>query len=152
MNIPAIKSRVINQLILIRMSDFLDSAIIQSKFSTRFILQPVNTFQRFVKEETPIIQYDHCGQCEQQNRLDNLAIRVCSKYLVEVHGGNMKDNCNRNITTCFIVEPVHQQHKRNNAYQEIRTVYPAGLNKITLIITFYGGYWHMPDTPERTKK
>ena len=119
--------------------------------SILLVLLTVNAGYFSPEEETPFIEHYHGGQHEQQDRLDYFAIRVRRKYLVEEAGSNMEDNSDYDVSTRFIVQPVHQQHIRYNAYQEICTVYPAGLNEIALIVISYGGKRYMPDTPENTK-
>ena len=59
------------------------------------------------------------------------------KYLVEESSGNVKNNSDNDISSCLVVQPVHQQNKWDNADHKIHAVYPASLNKIALIIVTY---------------
>jgi hypothetical protein len=57
------------------------------------IFSTVNIAHFSLKKETPFLQHYRGGQPKQQDRLDNLAIWVCCKYLVEVSSCNVEDNC-----------------------------------------------------------
>ena len=72
------------------------------------VLLTVNAGYFSPEEETPFIEHYHGGQHEQQDRLDYFTIRVRRKYLVEETGGNMKYRSDYNISSGFVVQPVHQ--------------------------------------------
>lgn len=39
----------------------------------------------------------------------------------------MKDNSNKDISVGFIIEPVHQNNKRENAHNEVQTIFTFSL-------------------------
>ena len=59
----------------------------------------------------------------------------------------MKNNGHPNIPLGLVVEPVHEDHKRENAHQEIDTVNPAGCHQIALVIILDKRKRDVPDAP-----
>ena len=88
---------------------------------------------------------------DQEDCLDDLAVRMRIKDLVEVPGRDVKDDCNSDVSPGLVVELVHQNHIGKDAHQEICTVDPAGFDEVTLVVASDGRERHMPQAPKGGK-
>ena len=64
----------------------------------------------------------------------------------------MKDNSNKDISVGFIIEPVHQNNKRENAHNEVQTIKPSLTHYVSMIITFDTCKGEMPYSPIGSKQ
>lgn len=62
---------------------------------------------RWAKEELLLLPHHDCRKNDQQNRLDNLAVRMCGKDLIEKTSRDMKNDRHQNITVGLEIQPVH---------------------------------------------
>jgi hypothetical protein len=74
------------------------------------------------------------------------------KNLVEKDRSDMKDNGQQNISVGSVIDPVHQNDKRDHTQEEIQRVYPLRSYQIAVIIAFDGRERKMPESPEKGKK
>ena len=59
---------------------------------------------------------------------------MCAEHFVETTGGNVKDNGNKNIAVCLVVQPVHQDYKRNKAKREVEAVEKSRLGHVAMVV------------------
>ena len=64
----------------------------------------------------------------------------------------MKDNSNKDISIGFIIEPVHQNNKRENTNNEVQTIKPSLTHYVSMIITFDTCKGKMPYSPVGCKQ
>ena len=91
-----------------------------------------------VKEEVSFSHNEYHGKYRQQSGLDDLGIRVGGEYFIEVTGSDVKYHCNQNVPAGFVIQPVHDDDKRENTDQEVRPMNPAGLDDIAMVIIING--------------
>ena len=77
------------------------------------------------------------GKNGQQSCLYHFTVWVGVKNFVKISGSDMKYNRNQNIPSGFVIEPIHDNNKRENTDQKIYPVNPACLNDITMVIAVY---------------
>jgi hypothetical protein len=79
-----------------------------------------------------LIYHQHYGEQKQQTGLDDFAVWMCGKYLVELFRRNVKYDGHNDVVLCFIVQSVHDQYIRNDADHKIEAIDPAGFHQVAL--------------------
>lgn len=73
-------------------------------------------------------------------------------YFVEEAGSELEYDCHQDIPARFVIQPVHQQHERDDANHEICAVYPPGLDQIALVIIPHPSQGYVPDGQENAEQ
>ena len=75
---------------------------------------------------------------EEQPGLNYFAHGMGQEYLIEEYSGDMKHDCQQNISLGFIVYPVHNDDKGYHAEQKIDRIYPSRFDQVAVVITLNG--------------
>ena len=60
-----------------------------------------------------------------------------SEYFVEIPGSDMKNYRRHNTPAGFVIQPVHDDHEREETHQEIDTMNPAGFKQVAMVVVVY---------------
>jgi hypothetical protein len=63
-----------------------------------------------LQEKFTVFYDNHDREQEQQHGLNDLAVWMCAKQLIEASCSDMKHNCDKDTPMGFIIQPIHQDH------------------------------------------
>lgn len=105
-----------------------------------------------VKKEISFFYEEENRQHNQQKRLNDFAVRVRHEDFVKQVCGDMKNNRHQNIALRFVIQPIHQDHKGDNADRIVCGKQPTRRNQIALIIILDEAERNMPCDPDDSEQ
>jgi hypothetical protein len=89
-----------------------------------------------MQKEAAILYDRRNGQQDQQDGLNDLAVGMCLKQLVEASRGNVKDNGDEDTPVRLVIQSVHQHNIGNKTDHEIEAVEQTGFGYIAVEVPF----------------